>query len=115
MKQSSLLATVLLSTVLFFGFGPDPEEVSPDDKPVKKETVSVATIPSADLIGLNVRLLNSDVNSSQERSSCTTEALSMNCDKQMRSDGDGNPNGCEVFLCQTNMCCANSCVTAIMQ
>lgn len=109
MKYLSLLTAVLLSTVLFFGFGPEPEDISADDSSVEKETVSVVTTPSADLIGLNVGALNFDVKTSQERSSCTAEAVSMNCDKQLKTDGQGNETGCASFSCETNECCANAC------
>jgi hypothetical protein len=100
---------MLLSTVLFFGFGPELEDTLLDDDSVEAETVSVATTPVSDLIGLNVQALNLDVNTSQEQSSCTSETLLMNCDKQLKTDGQGNEIGCAIFSCETNECCANAC------
>ena len=113
MKYSSLLTSLLLSTVLFFGFAPEPGDISQNEVLFEKETASLVEIPADDLIGLNVRSLNFDVNTLQERSSCTAEAVSMNCDLQLINDGDGNPAECATMLCTTNECCANSCVPTI--
>ena len=107
----------MVSTFLLFGFNLD-SEVTPlgDEVPVEPKVEFSDEVVAADFLAFELLSFDSEADLlGEQSSSCTVEARAMNCDKQMRSDGDGNANGCEDFFCETDTCCANSCEGAIIR